>query len=93
MLVRTIMILTTLLAIGVDAASAKSHHARRHYVRTVVEPVPPTYAGTYVLHPAHNIACDTRYRSTRALPCDQPVWVYGNVCEIDLGLGFYRPCE
>ena len=61
--------------------------------RTVVEPVPAPYACTYVLHPAHNIACDTRYRSTRALPCDQPVWVYGNVCEIDLGLGFYRPCE
>jgi len=91
MLVRTIMILAALPALGVDAASAKSH-ARRHRV-PVVEPVPASYAGTYVLHPAHNIACDTRYRSTRALPCDQPAWVYGNVCEIDLGLGFYRPCE
>jgi hypothetical protein len=55
--------------------------------------VPAPYGGTYLLHPAHNIACDTRYRSTRALPYDQPVWFYGNVCEIDLGLGFYRPCE
>jgi hypothetical protein len=90
--VRTIMMLAALLALGVDAASAKSH-AHKHHVRTVVEPVPAPYAGTYVLHPAHNIACDTRYRSTRALPCDQPVWVYGNVCEIDLGLGFYRQCE
>ena len=90
--IRMILIVAALLALGADAASAKSHHARRHQTpATVVEPAP--YAGTYVLHPAHNIACDTRYRSTRALPCDQPVWVYGNVCEIDLGLGFYRPCE
>jgi hypothetical protein len=74
MLVRTIMILAALLALGMDEASAKSH-ARTHHVRTAVEPVPEPYAGTYLLHPAHNIACDTRYRSTRALPCDQPVWV------------------
>ena len=78
MLLRTIMILAALLALGVDAASAKSY-ARRHHVRTVVEPVPASYAGTCVLHPAHNIVCDTRYCSTRALPCDQTVWVYGNV--------------
>ena len=58
MLVRTIMILAALPALGVDAASAKSH-ARKHRV-PVVEPVPASYAGTYVLHPAHNIACDTR---------------------------------
>jgi hypothetical protein len=57
-LLRTIMILAALLALGVDAASAKSH-ARRHRV-PVVEPVPASYARTYVLHPAHNIACDTR---------------------------------
>jgi len=73
MLVRTIMIPAALLALGVDAASAKSR------ARTVVEPVPASYAGTCVLHPAHNIVCDTRYCSTRALPCDQTVWVYGNV--------------
>ena len=59
MLAPTIMILAALLALGVDAASAKSY-ARRHHVRTVVEPVPASYAGTYELHPAHNIACDTR---------------------------------
>jgi len=58
-LLRTIMIPAALLALGVDAASAKSR------ARTVVEPVPAPYACTYVLHPAHNIACDTRYRSTR----------------------------
>jgi hypothetical protein len=93
MLMRTILVLSALLAISVDAASAKSHHARRHHLHAAVLPAPAPYAGTYVLHPAHNIACDTHYRATRAIPCDQPVWVYGNVCEIDLGLGFYRPCE
>jgi hypothetical protein len=46
-----------------------------------------------VMHPANNIACNTPYRSTRALPCDQPVWVYGRPCEIDLGLGRYRSCD
>ena len=93
MLVRTITILAALLTLGVDAASAKSHHARRHQGLAVVAPAPAAYAGTYVLHPASNIACNTPYRSTRELPCDQPVWVYGNVCEIDLGLGRSRPCE
>jgi len=92
MMTRTILIVAALLLLTVEAASAKSHHVRRHQVPArVVEPA--VYGGTYVLHPAHNIACDTHYRSTRALPCDQPVWVYGNVCEVDLGLGFYRRCE
>jgi hypothetical protein len=60
----------------------------------VVEPPPAPYDGpTLVLHPAHNIACDTPYRSTRALPCDQPVWVYGRPCEIDRGLGRYQACD
>jgi hypothetical protein len=70
------MIPAALLALGVDAASAKSR------ARTVVEPVPAPYACTYVLHPAHNIACDTRYRSTRRCHAIR----YGN----DLGLGFHR---
>ena len=26
-----------------------------------------------------------------ALPC--PVWVYGNPCEIDFGLGHFRSCD
>lgn len=93
MLVRTITIIAALLAPGLDAASAKSNHVRRHPLRTFVEAVPAPYPGTYVLHPASNIACDTPFRSTRPLPCDQPVWVYGNVCEVDLGLGRYRSCE
>lgn len=93
MLMRTIVVFAALLpALTVNVASARSPHARGHHARAVVQPA-PTFAGTYVLHPASNIACDTRYRSTRALPCDQPVWVYGNVCDIDEGLGFSHPCR
>jgi hypothetical protein len=97
---RTIVALASVLALCTSNAWANSYKTSKHrrhahvagYEERVVPPVP--YSGpTLVLHPAHNIACDTHYRSTRAIPCDQPVWVYGNVCEIDLGLGFYRPCE
>jgi hypothetical protein len=96
MWLRTILILTIILGLGADAASAKSHHGRRHHVQAALAPAPEIqpYAGpTLVLHPASNIACNTVYRSTRALPCDQPVWVYGRPCEIDLGRGRYRSCD
>jgi hypothetical protein len=93
--------LATLFVAGcVTAALAaesqtKPRHRDRHAVAPPVEPAPPlpVYGGTLVLHPAHNIACDTRGRATRALPCDQPVWVYGNPCEIDEGLGYFRNCD
>jgi hypothetical protein len=94
MWMRTILILSTVLGLGTDAVSAKSHHGRRHPVQAVLAPEPAPYTGpTLVMHPASNIACNTVYRSTRALPCDQPVWVYGRPCEIDLGLGHYRSCD
>jgi hypothetical protein len=95
MLTRSLLLLAALLAATPMAASASSHHLRRHPLRaSLVPPAPVPYSGpTLVLHPASNIACDTPFRSTRALPCDQPVWVYGNPCEIDLGLGRSRRCE
>ncbi len=95
MLMRILLLLAALATLGTGAVSAKSHHARRHPAQAaVVEPAPAPYNGpTLVLHPAHNIACDTQYRSTRALPCDQPVWVYGHPCEIDRGLGRYQSCD
>jgi hypothetical protein len=95
MLMRFIFLLAALMTVGTDIASARSRHSQPHRVRgTVVEPLPTPYSGpTLVLHPASNIACDTPYRATRALPCDQPVWVYGRPCEIDLGLGRYRSCD
>jgi hypothetical protein len=90
---RILLLLAALLMVGTDAVAAKSQHLRRHPVQAaVVQPAP--YDGpTLVLHPAWNIACMTRDRATRAIPCDQPVWVYGNPCEIDLGLGRYRNCD
>ncbi len=95
MLIRFILLLAALLTVGTDIASAKSRHWQGHQVRgTVVAPSPAPYTGpTLVLHPASNIACNTPYRATRPLPCDQPVWVYGSPCEIDLGLGRYRSCD
>src|SRR6266700_2894563 len=95
-MMRTIVTLAAILAFGTghgwanSAHKAKTHHSRAGVVR--YEEAPP-YPGTLVLHPASNIACNTPFRSTRALPCDQPVWVYGSPCEVDLGLGRYRSCE
>jgi hypothetical protein len=101
MLMRTIVALAAILAFGAgnswaDADKAPRHHRHSRvvsYQEPAVVPAPPTYGGRLVLHPANNIACMTPYQSTRALPCDQPVWVYGSPCEIDLGLGRYRSCD
>lgn len=96
MLMRILLLLAALsMMMEASAASAKPHHVRRHPVQAEVVPAAPApYNGpTLVLHPAHNIACDTPYRSTRALPCDQPVWVYGRPCEVDRGLGRYQSCD
>jgi hypothetical protein len=100
MLTRTIAALAIALAsipaFGSSDAFAGGHHTRRHHHHAYAVPdVPPApYSGpTLVLHPAANIACDTPYRATRALPCDQPAWVYGRPCEIDMGLGRSRSCD
>jgi hypothetical protein len=95
MLVRFILLLAALLTVGIDVAQAKSRNSKgQRAAAAIVGPPPRPYDGpTLVLHPAHNIACDTQYRSTRDLPCDQPVWVYGSPCEIDLGRGRYRSCD
>jgi hypothetical protein len=96
MLIRTIVALACVLAFGTSDGFADSYKASGHHHRaTIVRDVPTALYGgpTLVLHPASNIACNTPYRPTRALPCDQPVWVYGRPCEIDLGLGRYRSCD
>ena len=100
MLMRTIVALACVPALCTSNAwangyKASRHHRHAHVAGYVEQAVPraPYNGPTLVLHPAHNIACDTHYRSTRAIPCDQPVWVYGSPCEIDLGLGRYRSCD
>ena len=99
MLMRTIFTLTATLALGSSDGWAGAHkppsHRNPHMVRYQEQPVVPAPygGGRLVLHPASNIACMTRDRSTRAIPCDQPVWVYGSPCEVDLGLGRYRSCD
>jgi hypothetical protein len=94
MLIRFILLLAALLTVDTNVASAKSRHWQGHRRATAMESSSARYAGpTLVLHPASNIACNTPYRATRPLPCDQPVWVYGSPCEIDLGLGRYRSCD
>ncbi|MGC2811887.1 MAG: hypothetical protein WA303_16120 [Bradyrhizobium sp.] len=100
MLMRTIVALAAIVALGLGNGLAEAHAPkhRRHdpNVQYVLPPVAPPAlygAGRLVLHPALNIACMTPYQATRALPCDQPVWVYGSPCEVDLGLGRYRSCE
>jgi hypothetical protein len=100
MLMRTIIALAAVLAFGAsngwaDAYKAPRHHRHAHLVRYQEQgALPMPYGGgRLVLHPASNIACMTRDRATRALPCDQPVWVYGSPCEVDLGLGRYRFCD
>ncbi|WJR80802.1 hypothetical protein [Bradyrhizobium sp. NP1] len=98
---RQAIVAMIMVLVCADSGQALAGHARKHrHHRAVVPayavepaPVAPYHGPTLVLHPASNIACDTIYRATRALPCDQPVWVYGSPCEIDLGLGRSRPCE
>ena len=99
MLMRIIVTLAAVLVLGTSNGMADPHKARRHHRHAYIVPeethiIPPAYGGgRLVFHPAQNIACNTPYRSTRALPCDQPVWVYGSPCEIDLDLGRYRYCD
>jgi hypothetical protein len=94
MLMRIVFIVAAGLVLATETAAAKSNHRHHHLQAVAATPAPAPYTGgTLVLHPAWNIACMTRDRATRALPCDQPVWVYGSPCEIDLGLGRYRSCD
>jgi hypothetical protein len=104
MLMRTIVAIAAVLVFGTgngwaNGQMAPRHHRHPHIVWVpIVRYEPDVLAvspsgGRLVAHPANNIACMTRYSSTRAIPCDQPVWVYGSPCEVDLGLGRSRPCD
>jgi hypothetical protein len=99
MWMQAIALTAAVAANGVSTATAGAGELKHHHRHHVVQSDSPiagaaSYGGPrLVLHPAHNIACMTPYQATRALPCDQPVWVYGNPCEIDLGLGRSRSCD
>jgi len=84
-----------LAIVPVAGANAAAHKHRHH--RTAMPYSAPEYetynGGRLVYHPASNIACNDVDKATRAIPCNQPVWVYGSPCEIDLGLGRSRPCD
>jgi hypothetical protein len=94
---KTILILSMVISSASQCWAADVHVSKkrhRHSQNAPVETYPSSYyGGRLVMHPASNIACMTRDRATRALPCDQPVWVYGSPCEIDLGLGRSKPCD
>jgi hypothetical protein len=90
--VAAMLMLGACLNSAAEAHKLKHHRIRHSAVQQPLESAPPVY-GRLVMNPAFNIACMTRDRSERALPCDQPVWVYGTPCEIDLGLGRYAPCD
>lgn len=95
--VRKAVLVAAMLSAAASAALAGEHAANRHrHGHAVVRaaPAPESFGGgRLVMNPSLNIACQTRDRATRALPCDQPVWVYGSPCEIDLGLGRWRNCD
>jgi hypothetical protein len=99
MLMRTVVALASVLVFGPGQGwAAEAYKTPRHHRAWIVQDEAQIvsrapYGGRLVMHPASNIACNTPFRSTRALPCDQPVWVYGHPCEIDLGLGRYRSCD
>jgi hypothetical protein len=97
MCTKRVCILIVLIA-SICAPIASARSAQRlagTHGRHVLQPaVNVGFAGgRLVEHPANNIACNTRDRPSRAIPCDQPVWIYGSPCEIDEGEGFYRDCD
>lgn len=89
--------LAALLVLAVTVGGSTGGHAASRHRHARAAPGPEQtfngLGGRLVMNPAFNIACQTRDRATRALPCDQPVWVYGSPCEIDLGLGRWRDCD
>jgi hypothetical protein len=103
MSVRSSLIVAAALLIGSASAiladgtagKKKAHHRHVYATQLIVPPPAPSsaFGGRLVTHPAWNIACNTRDSGTRALPCNQPIWVYGSPCEISLGLGYYRDCD
>ncbi len=84
-------------AVLADGAHGKTAHRHRHaHVVEYAVPVAPQAGfsgGRLVTHPAWTFACEAAYGPNRALPCDIPIWVYGEPCEVGIGWGRSRPCN
>ena len=95
LIVAAALLISAASAVADGLARSKSHYRHVYEPQTVIPPAPApsAFGGRLVMHPAWNIACNTRDSGTRALPCNQPVWVYGTPCEIGLGRGRYRNCD
>jgi hypothetical protein len=89
----TISVLLAFVPASRAAAAAHKHRHHRMTTRYFAPEYETLNGGRLVYHLASNIACNDVDKATRAIPCNQPVWVYGSPCEIDLGLGRSRPCD
>jgi hypothetical protein len=97
LLVRSVALTVSIVLAFASVSGANAASYKHRHNRTAARYVTPEYGapngGRLVYHPASNIACNDVDKATRAIPCNQPVWVYGSPCEIDLGLGRSRPCD
>jgi hypothetical protein len=89
----TVSIVLAFIPVSGANAASHQHKHRRAAVRYFTPEYETLNGGRLVYQPASNIACNDVDKATRAIPCNQPVWVYGSPCEIDLGLGRSRPCD
>ncbi len=90
--------LAVVAAIGFMCGSTAMAAANsvRYWQDQYVEPMQaaaPT-GGRQVYHPAWSFGCAEKDVSERIIPCDEPVWVYGEPCEVGTGVqGQTRPCD
>ena len=94
------IVLGAVLVFGSAAAALadgdrKTPHRHSHAAERAKPAVPPSggSGGRLVTHPAWTFACEAAYGPNRGLPCDIPIWVYGEPCEIGIGWGRSRPCN
>jgi hypothetical protein len=52
----------------------------------------PASEGRQVDHPAWSFGCAESDVGTRAIPCDEPIYVYGQPCEVGTGIDQWRQC-
>lgn len=84
--------LAGLLVLG-SASSVLADHDGSKNRRHVGEARIERSLGRLVRHPAWSFACQSPYYYVGGMRCDQPIWVYGSPCEVDLGRGRWKPCD